>query len=148
MSAMTAMRILYPQLVWLPSNAAPEGDANQHGNKLRATNENKTASRSGAGGSTTVCLNFCNVFANSLLPWRRRTRVPSRAGNRLRLQSLSWFPCAATPRHAFRQVLKPLQVPRYRLVPGQAGGQCVALMSVRTTPPVPTSASIARSADR
>jgi hypothetical protein len=28
---------------------------------------NKTASLSGAGGSTTACLNFCNVFANSLL---------------------------------------------------------------------------------
>ena len=47
MSAMTAMRILYPQLVWLPSNAAPEGDANQHGNKLRATDEqqNRLAKR-------------------------------------------------------------------------------------------------------
>jgi hypothetical protein len=53
--------------VWLPSNAAPEGDANQHGNKLRATDKHQTAALSGASGSTTACLNFSNVFANSLL---------------------------------------------------------------------------------
>src|ERR1700722_2767946 len=67
MSAMTAIRILYPQLVWLPSNAAPDGDANQHGNNLRATDEQQTTALSGASGSTTACLNFCNVFTNSLL---------------------------------------------------------------------------------
>jgi hypothetical protein len=68
-----------------------------------APDEQQTASLSGAGGSTTACLNFCNVFANGLLHGGAELacHLVRTAGLRLQSQSVC-FPCAEQLRHTFR----------------------------------------------
>ena len=57
-------------------------------------------------------LNLCNVGTNQSSPWRRRSRVPSRAGSRLSFAfSISTVPMRCVTAHACRQEIRSRRWP-------------------------------------